>query len=132
MLTKDLREDDTQKFHTTAPEQLTDQELFLSTICASDLARKRSGGWDKEHPECPLTKSSSGKCWPSLGLREDDIQKLHTTAPEQLTDQELFLSSICASDLARKHSGGWDKEHPECPLMRTSWRRGAKQCLAKV
>ena len=25
------------------------------------------------------------------GLREDDIQKLHTTTPEQLTDQKLFL-----------------------------------------
>ena len=42
-------------------------------------------------------------------LREDDIQKLHTTAPEQLTDQELLLSTISAADLARKHSGGWDK-----------------------
>ena len=46
------------------------------------------------------------------GLQEDDIQKLHTTAPEQLTDQELLLSTISAADLARKHSGGWDKEHP--------------------
>ncbi len=47
------------------------------------------------------------------GLQEDDIQKLHTTAPEQLTDQELLLSTISASDLVRKHSGGWDKEHPK-------------------
>jgi hypothetical protein len=47
-------------------------------------------------------------------LASDDIQKLHTTAPEQLTDQELLLSTISASDLARKHSGGWDKEHPKC------------------
>ncbi len=37
-------------------------------------------------------------------LQEDDIQKLHTTAPEQLTDQELLLSTISAADLARKHS----------------------------
>jgi hypothetical protein len=44
------------------------------------------------------------------GLQEDDIRKLHTTAPEQLTDQELLLSTISALDLARKHSGGWDKE----------------------
>jgi hypothetical protein len=47
-------------------------------------------------------------------LREDDIQKLHTTEPEQLTDQELFLSSISVTDLDRKHSGGWDKEYPKC------------------
>jgi hypothetical protein len=44
------------------------------------------------------------------GLQEDDIQKLHTTAPEQLTDQELLLSTISVLDLVRKHSGGWDKE----------------------
>ena len=44
------------------------------------------------------------------GLQEDDIQKLHTTAPEQLTDQELLLSTISAEDLDRKHSVGWDKE----------------------
>jgi hypothetical protein len=47
-------------------------------------------------------------------LKVDDIQKLHTTAPEQLTDQELLLSTISAADLARKHSGVWDKEHPKC------------------
>ncbi len=40
-------------------------------------------------------------------LQEDDIQKLHTTAPDQLTDQELLLSTISVTDLARKHSGGW-------------------------
>jgi hypothetical protein len=50
-------------------------------------------------------------------LKEDDIQKLHTTAPEQLTDQELLLSTISATDLARKRSGGWDKEHPRCLLF---------------
>ena len=44
------------------------------------------------------------------GLQEDDIQKLHTTAPEQLTDQELLLSTISAADLDRKHSDGWDKK----------------------
>jgi hypothetical protein len=44
-------------------------------------------------------------------LKVDDIQKLHTTAPEQLTDQELLLSTISAVDLVRKHSGVWDKEH---------------------
>ena len=51
------------------------------------------------------------------GLQEDDIQKLHTTPPEQLTDQELLLSTISATDLDRKHSvhsGGWDIEHPKC------------------
>ncbi len=48
------------------------------------------------------------------GLQEDDIQKLHTTAPEQLTDQELLLSTISVTDFARKHSGGWDKEYPKC------------------
>jgi hypothetical protein len=44
------------------------------------------------------------------GLQEDGIQKLHTTAPEQLTDQELLLSTISVLDLVRKHSLGWDKE----------------------
>jgi hypothetical protein len=47
-------------------------------------------------------------------LQEDDIQKLHTTSPEQLTDQELLLSTISVADLARKTSDGWDKEHPKC------------------
>ncbi len=47
-------------------------------------------------------------------LQEDDIQKLHTTAPEQLTDQELLLSTISEADLDRKHSVGWDKENPKC------------------
>ena len=55
-------------------------------------------------------------------LREDDIQKLHTTAPEQLTDQELLLSTISAADLARKHSGGWDKEHPKCLFCGKAYR----------
>jgi hypothetical protein len=48
-------------------------------------------------------------CVPSssqAGLQEDDIQKLHTTTPEQLNDQELLLSTISAADQARKHSGG--------------------------
>jgi hypothetical protein len=44
------------------------------------------------------------------GLQEDDIQKLHTTPPEQLNYHELLLSTICAEDLTRKHSGGWVKE----------------------
>ncbi len=50
-------------------------------------------------------------------LKEDDIQKLHTTAPEQLPDQKLLLSTMSEADLARKHSGGWDKEHPRCLLF---------------
>ena len=28
------------------------------------------------------------------GLQEVDIQKLHTTTPDQLTDQELLLSTV--------------------------------------
>ncbi len=56
------------------------------------------------------------------GLQEDDIQKLHTTAPQQLTDHELFLSKISAADLARKHSGGWDKEHPKCLFYGKAYR----------
>jgi hypothetical protein len=46
------------------------------------------------------------------GLQEDDIQKLHTTVPDQLTDQKLLLS-ISVAFLDRKHSGGWDKEYPK-------------------
>jgi hypothetical protein len=56
------------------------------------------------------------------GLQEDDIQKFHTTAPEQLTDQERLLSAISDTDLARKHSGGWDKEHPKCLFCGKSYR----------
>jgi hypothetical protein len=47
------------------------------------------------------------------GLQEDDIQNLHTTPHEQLTDQELLLNTISTSDLPRKHSGVWDKENPK-------------------
>ena len=36
------------------------------------------------------------------GVQEADIQKLHTTPPEQLTDHELLLRTICAEDLVRK------------------------------
>jgi hypothetical protein len=67
-------------------------------------------------PKFYLTEKPDEK-WEMMwnkGLQEDDIQKLHTTAPEQLTDQELLLSTISAADLVRKHSGGWDKEHPKC------------------
>jgi hypothetical protein len=56
------------------------------------------------------------------GYQEDDIQKFHTTAPEQLTDQELLLSTISAADLVRKHSGGWDKEHPKCLFCGKAYR----------
>ncbi len=38
------------------------------------------------------------------GLQEDDIQKLHTTAPEQLTDQELLLRTISAADLVSQET----------------------------
>jgi hypothetical protein len=48
------------------------------------------------------------------GLEEAEIQKLYTTEPEHLTDDELLLSTFCAEDIARKHSGGWDKDHPKC------------------
>ena len=65
----------------------------------------------------------------ATGLREYDIQNLHTTEHEQLTDQKLFLITICAVDLVRKHSGGWDKEHPEYPLMRTLCRCGSKRLV---
>jgi hypothetical protein len=37
---KVLHEDDIQKFHTTTPEELTDQALLLSTISTTDLDRK--------------------------------------------------------------------------------------------
>jgi hypothetical protein len=56
------------------------------------------------------------------GLQQDDIQKLYTTAPEQLTDQELLLSTISDVDLARKHSGGWDKEYPKCLFWGKAYR----------
>jgi hypothetical protein len=59
---------------------------------------------------------------PRKPLQEDDIQKLHTSVPDQLTDQELLLSTISAADLDRKHSGGWDKEHPKCLFCGKAYR----------
>ena len=56
------------------------------------------------------------------GLEEAEIQKLHTTAPEHLTDDELLLSTFCAEDLARKHSGGWDNDHPKCRFCGKGYR----------
>ena len=56
------------------------------------------------------------------GLEEAEIQKLHTTAPEHLTDDELLLSTFCAEDLARKHSGGWDIDHPKCLFCGKGYR----------
>jgi hypothetical protein len=56
------------------------------------------------------------------GLQEDDIKKLHTTVPEQLTDQELLFSTISPTDLVRKHSGGWDKENPKCLFYGKEYR----------
>ena len=55
-------------------------------------------------------------------LQEDDIQKFHTTAPEQLTDQELLLSTISVTDLDRKHSVGWDNDHPNCLFSGKAYR----------
>jgi hypothetical protein len=58
-----------------------------------------------------LTKSLKGREIPrKKGLEEEEIQKLHTTAPEHLTDEELLLSTFFAEDLVRKHSGGWDND----------------------
>ncbi len=46
----------------------------------------------------------------SKGLEEGDIQKLHTTPPEQLTGEELLLSTLCVvDDLQRKSSAVSDK-----------------------
>ena len=55
------------------------------------------------------------------GLQEDHIQMFHTTAPAELTDQELLLSTISAVDLSRKHSVGWDKEYPKFTFV-AAWR----------
>jgi hypothetical protein len=38
------------------------------------------------------------------GLEEAEIQKLHTTAPEYLTDDKLLLRTFCVEGLPRKHS----------------------------
>ncbi len=48
------------------------------------------------------------------GLHEDHIQNLHKTTPEQLTNQDLLLSTISEEELVRKHFGGWVKEYPKC------------------
>ena len=58
----------------------------------------------------------------SKGLEEGDIQKLHTTPPEQLTDEELLLSTFCVDDLQRKSSAAWDKQHPKCLFCRKPYR----------
>ena len=52
-------------------------------------------------------------------IRRGPVQKLHTTPPENLTDDELLLRTFCAEDLVRKHSGGWDNDHVKC-LSRTT------------
>ena len=58
----------------------------------------------------------------SKGLEEGDKQKLHTTPPEQLTDEELLLSTFCVDDLQRKSSAVWDKQHPKCLFCRKPYR----------
>jgi hypothetical protein len=69
------------------------------------------------------SKSLTGREMPrKKGLEEAEIQKLHTTAPEHLTDDELLLSTFCAEDLARKHSGGWDNDHPKCRFCGKGYR----------
>jgi hypothetical protein len=55
-------------------------------------------------------------------LEEDDIQKLHTTPPEQLTDEELLLIMFCVDDLQRKSSVAWDNQHPKCLFWRKPYR----------
>ncbi len=37
----------------------------------------------------------------SKGLEEGDIQKMYTTPPEQLTDEELLLTTFCVVDEER-------------------------------
>ena len=70
-----------------------------------------------------LRKSLTGREIPrKKGLGEAEIQKLYTTAPEHLTDDELLLSTFCAEDLARKHSGGWDNDHPKCRFCGKGYR----------
>jgi hypothetical protein len=41
----------------------------------------------------------------------------HTT-----TDQELLLSTIYVADIVRKHSDGWDKEHPKSLFCDKAYR----------
>ena len=61
-------------------------------------------------------------------MEEDDIQKLHTTPPEQLTDEELLLNTFCVvDDLQRKSSASWDKQHPKCLFWRKPYRYGTFQ-----
>jgi hypothetical protein len=52
-----------------------------------------------------LRKSLTGReMQRKQGSEEAEMQKLHTTAPEHLTDDKLLLSTLCAEGLARKHS----------------------------
>ncbi len=52
-----------------------------------------------------LTKSLTGReIQRKQGLEEVEIQKIHATAPEHLTDDKLLLSTLCEECLARKHS----------------------------
>ena len=55
-------------------------------------------------------------------LEEDDIKKLHTTPPEQLTDEEILLSTFCVDDLQRKSSAVWQKQHPKSLFCRKPYR----------
>ncbi len=68
------------------------------------------------------------------GLEEAEIQKIHTTAPEHLTDDKLLLSTLCTEGLVRKHSGGWDNDdsgvayqNGQSARLLTSGRHGVPQ-----
>jgi hypothetical protein len=86
----------------------------LQILCTFLLTRPSKTGF-VTHPTFfiffHLTENpdDKGEMTRNKDLQEDDIQKIHTTAPEQLTDQELLLSTISSSDLATKHCDGWDK-----------------------
>ncbi len=54
--------------------------------------------------------------------RKGHVTVLTSTAPEHLTDDELLLNTLCAEDLDRKHSRGWDNDHPKCRFCDKGYR----------
>ena len=53
----------------------------------------------------------------SKGLEEGDIQKLHTPPPEQLTDEELLLSTFCVVDDLQRKSRCLGQAASQVPLL---------------
>ena len=148
---KVLQEDDIQKIHTTAPEQLTDQELLLSTISATDLVRKHSDGWDNEHPKClfcgkayshrtftvqchmtsQVTVSGKHKCEEAVCIMESTKDDSPLKARFFAVRKEVY-KHFKEKQQTEQQAASAALKRSMSERIRTLLRRGAKQCLEKV